>query len=196
STVDGRMAVMEDYLSTHTTIIRRPEVVRRAAKFLPPEGLKSTGTVQDPASAIGAALTVTREMKENNNPTNISILTGRSVDPEESLKIVDAVIKGYKEFLDETFRTVSDQTLELITQARDTLQGELTTNVNAYREFRKDAPLLSRTAGTAEHQTLKEVQTTHLGLSLRKAEIENRLEAIDKAFKDGGKEASIEAYEA
>jgi uncharacterized protein involved in exopolysaccharide biosynthesis len=29
STVDGRMAVMEDYLATHTTLIRSPEIVRR-----------------------------------------------------------------------------------------------------------------------------------------------------------------------
>lgn len=196
STTDGRMAVMEDYLAPHTTIIRSPEVIRRAAKFLPPEGLKSTADGQDPMGVIGAALGVTREMKENSTPTNILILSGRSAYAEDSLKILNAVIKGYKEFLDETFQTVSDQTLELITQARDTLQGELKTNVNAYREFRREAPLLSRTAGTAEHQTLKEVQSTHLSLSLRKAEIENRLEAIDKAFRDGGKEAALDAYDA
>jgi len=196
STADGRMAVMEDYLAPHTTIIRSPEVIRRAAKFLPPEGLKSAAAGQDPMGVIAAALNVTREMKENSTPTNILILTGRSGYSEDSLKILNAVIKGYKEFLDETFQSVSDRTLELITQARDTLQGELKNNVNAYREFRKEAPLLSRAAGTAEHQTLKEVQSTHLNLSLRKAELENRLEAIEKAFKDGGKEAAIDAFEA
>ena len=32
STTDGRMAVMEDYLAPHTTIIRSPEVIRRAVE--------------------------------------------------------------------------------------------------------------------------------------------------------------------
>jgi capsular exopolysaccharide synthesis family protein len=195
STVDGRMAVMEDYLSTHTTIIRSPEVVRRAGKFLPPEGLKSLGARQDPTAAIGAALTVTREMKENNNPTNILILTGRSVDPEESLKIVDAVIKGYKEFLDETFRTVSDQTLELITQARDTLERILAKKESDYHKFRLDTPLLPRAAGQAEYAALKEVQSKHSAATMRAAELQNRLSTIEAVFKDKGREAALKALD-
>lgn len=195
STVDGRMAVMEDYLSTHTTIIRSPEVVRRAAKFLPPEGLKSAHARQDPAGAIGNALTVTREMKENNSPTNILILTGRSTDPEESLKMVDAVIKGYKEFLDETFRTVSDQTLELITQARDTLERVLAKKEKDYQDFRLNTPLLPRAAGQAEYSALKDIQSKHSAITLRAAELQNRLANIETVLKDKGREAALKALD-
>jgi len=195
SSVDGRMAVMEDYLATHTTLIRSPEIVKRAAKFLPPEGLKSTGARQDPAAAIGQALTVTRDMKENNNPTNILILTGRSGDPEESLKMVDAVIKGYKEFLDETFRTVSDQTLELITQARDTLERVLARKEKEYQDFRLNTPLLPRAAGQAEYSALKDIQTKHSAATLRAAELQNRLTTIEAVLKEKGREAAMRALE-
>jgi capsular exopolysaccharide synthesis family protein len=195
SSVDGRMAVMEDYLSTHTTIIRSPEVVKRAAKFLPPEGLKSLAARQDPAAAIATALTVTREMKENNNPTNILILTGRSVDPEESLRMVDAVIKGYKEFLDETFRTVSDQTLELITQARDTLERVLAKKDNDYRKFRLETSLLPRAAGQVEYSTLKDIQSKHSAASMRAAELQDRLTNVETVLKERGREAALKALE-
>jgi uncharacterized protein involved in exopolysaccharide biosynthesis len=127
STTDGRMAVMEDYLAPHTTIIRSPEVIRRAAKFLPPEGLQSAANGQDPMGVIGTALNVTREMKENSTPTNILILTGRSGYAEDSLKILNAVIKGYKEFLDETFQNVSDQTLQLICRPATRCKASLET---------------------------------------------------------------------
>jgi succinoglycan biosynthesis transport protein ExoP len=195
SSVDGRMAVMEDYLATHTTIIRSPEVVKRAAKFLPPEGLKSVAGRQDPTGAIGNALTVTREMKENNNPTNILILTGRSTDPEDSLKMVDAVIKGYKEFLDETFRTVSDQTLDLITQARDTLERVLAKKEKEYQDFRLSTPLLPRAAGQAEYAALREIQSKHSTATLRAAELLNRLSTIEAVLKEKGREAAMKALE-
>jgi polysaccharide biosynthesis transport protein len=195
STVDGRMAVMEDYLATHTTLIRSPEIVKRAAKFLPPEGLKSASARQDPAAAIGQALTVTRDMKENNNPTNILILTGRWGDPEESLKMVDAVIKGYKEFLDETFRTVSDQTLELITQARDTLERVLAKKEKEYQDFRLNTPLLPRAAGQAEYSALKDIQSKHSAATLRAAELQNRLMTIETVLKEKGREAAMKALE-
>src|SRR5207253_3647907 len=111
------------------------------------------------------------------------------------LKIVEVVIQGYKQFLDETFRTVSDQTLELITQARDTLDRVLARKEKEYHDFRLNTPLLPRAAGQAEYSTLKDVQAKHSALNLRAAELQNRLTTIETIYKEKGREAALKAFE-
>jgi capsular exopolysaccharide synthesis family protein len=109
--------------------------------------------------------------------------------------MVDAVIKGYKEFLDETFRTVSDQTLELITQARDTLERVLAKKEKDYQDFRLNTPLLPRAAGQAEYSALKDIQSKHSAITLRAAELQNRLANIETVLKDKGREAALKALD-
>src|SRR5439155_5890200 len=120
----------------------------------------------------------------------------KSTDPEDSLRIVEAVIQGYKQFLDETFRTVSDQTLELITQAPDTLERVLSKKEKEYHDFRLNTPLLPRAAGQAvEYSTLKDVQGKHSAQVLRAAELQNRLTTIETVHKEKGREAALRVFE-
>src|SRR5262249_49719481 len=83
------------------------------------------------------------------------------------------------------YRNVSDNTLELITKARDLLDKDLKEKRKKYREFREDSPLVIEVPskdGTTPTQTrLTELDSRRMALDLRTKEIEDRLRAIHNA---------------
>ena len=63
--------------------------------------------------------------------------------------VIQAVIDTYKDFLDETYRNVSDDTVGLITRAHNLLKKELFTKEKKYAELREKAPLVPSREGPA-----------------------------------------------
>ncbi len=101
--------------------------------------------------------------------------------------ILGAVIDSYKDFLDETYRNVSDDTLKLIEKARDLLDRDLKDKRKKYRTFRENSPLVAEATPkdgvTPSQARLGELESKRLVLIVRAAEIEERLRAVENARK-------------
>jgi polysaccharide biosynthesis transport protein len=190
---DPRLAYVDDYVSAHLILIRSPLIVNRAVEKHRLGALKSFGG-GDPAAAISASLTVTRENKESVLASaNVINLSYQGPVAEDSKVVLNAVIDSYKDFLDETYRNVSDNTVELITKARDLLETNLKEEEEKYRAFREKSPFLGKgkDGATLSQTRLGEIEARQSALLVRKAELEERLHAIDKARKEGASRAVL-----
>src|SRR5207248_10734740 len=81
----------------------------------------------------------------------------------------------------------SDETMDLITKARDLLQNDLARQQEKYTDFRRDAPLLWKgKEGSSPHQEkLASIEAKRATLVVRQAEILGRLTAIERGLKEG-----------
>lgn len=155
----GGNALREDYLGTHMTLLRSPIVIERAVTKRDLKNLKSLEGL-DAVAEIKSMLVVSRHT-DGNAPS--SIIDLRYYGPVECdcNMILNAVIDSYEEFLDITYRNVSDQTLELITKARETLNQDMIKAEKQLLQLQNDA--INRP---------------------RKAQIENRLAALELKAQD------------
>jgi capsular exopolysaccharide synthesis family protein len=191
----------EDYVGSHTNIIKSPVVVSRALQVIRehnPEALtyyekvarrKDTDLLREVINAI----IVTRDTKDVHN--NTLDLSFRATDREECQELLQEVIRSYKNFLGDTYQNVSNRTIELIIKARDLLEKDLAKKEADYREFRKKIPVAlykGKEGNTFNREHLLAVTTKQMDYQIRRNEIEQRLNAINKALKDGaGREELI-----
>src|SRR5262249_14183919 len=139
---DPRASFYEDYVSTHVVLIRSPFVVQLAVKKRNLASLRSFEGQGDPTAAILAGLSAARDVpKDSTSPPNsISSLPYKGADSSDSAAVLAAVIDSYRDFLDETYRNVSDSTLSEITAARDVLKRDIADKQKKYREFLETLP--------------------------------------------------------
>jgi capsular exopolysaccharide synthesis family protein len=184
---DSRVAFYDDYVSTHLVLIKSPLIVERAVKKRSLRALKSFEEQGDAASAIIGSLAADRDAKKDTNaiPNNIINLSYRGPVAEECGVVLKAIIDSYKDFLDETYRNVNDNTLELITKARDLLEKDLLEKEKKYRTFRQKSPLLwqGKDGANVHRNRIADFENKRSVLLIREAEVQTRLEAIAKAEK-------------
>ncbi len=190
---DPRLSSYEDYLATHVALIRSQLIVDRAVER---NGLKGLTSLHEEGSTVNSIirnLTVARERETGGSSTNILNLTFRCSQNEECGKVLNAVITSYKDFLEETYKDVSDETVKLITQARDVLEKELGEKEAAYVDFRKKCPPLwkSKDGINLSQARLADIEAKRSLVQMRQAEIHGRLQAIDKALAGGRSPAEL-----
>ncbi|MCY2993762.1 MAG: polysaccharide biosynthesis tyrosine autokinase [Planctomycetota bacterium] len=180
-----RMSHFEDYVTTHRILIRSPLIVERAVKQANLQALKSFVNEEgDLTDAIIAKLAVERASKESDgNPNSVLRLSFRGTVPSECGTVVNAVLDSYKAFLDETYRNMSDDTVDLITEARDVLDNDLTKKETTYREFREKSPMIwkGKEAVNPRQERLTQIESQRSALLLRRAEFEGQLATIENA---------------
>jgi capsular exopolysaccharide synthesis family protein len=174
----------DDFLATHQVLIRSPLVVARAVQKGNLKQLKSFRDLPgDPTGALISSLRVTREKDTN----NILDLTYRSHVAEDCGTVLNALIASYQEFLEAKYRNVSDETVKLISEARDVLEKKLELKEQEYRKFRIAHPSLMR--GKEGTNVLQErvinLESKKGALHIRQAEIRGRINVFEKAMKDG-----------
>jgi capsular exopolysaccharide synthesis family protein len=195
SGTDPRMNYYEDYVSTHLALIKSRVVVEKAVKKRNLQDLPSFAGKGNPTGTIIASLSATRDLKDS-GATNIMYVTFKGPDAEDCQTVIDAVIESYKDFLDETYHNVSDDTVKLITQARDLIEKDLAEKEKEYSAFREKAPLapVQTKDGSAPTQVrLGELAEKRLSLLMRGAELEEQLKALEKAKKEGKARELVEA---
>jgi succinoglycan biosynthesis transport protein ExoP len=170
----------DDYVSTHLALIRSQVVIDKAVKKRDLGSLPSLSGRGNPTPAIIAALAAARDTKES-GATNIVNLSYRGPVAEDCRVILNAVVESYKDFLDETYRNVSDDTLGLINKARDLLEKDLVEKEKKFAEFREKAVLAvpAKEGPVAAPTRLGEQEVKRL--LIKKADIDERLKALAEA---------------
>jgi capsular exopolysaccharide synthesis family protein len=187
---DTSYSYYEDYLATHQVLIKSPLIAGRSVKKPGIAGLESLVGATDPASLIIGSLVVSRDAAKDASgmaSSNILGLSLRWTVPDDSAIILGAVIDSYKDFLDETYRNVNEDTLQLITKARDVLKKDIAQKEKEYRDFRQQSPLLwkGKDGLSLAQERLDSLESKRSNLFLRRTELQGRLAALEKALKDG-----------
>jgi capsular exopolysaccharide synthesis family protein len=192
---DTRNLAIEDYVATQQTIVSSPLVIERAVDkralgSLPTfadweQDYKNDGDTLP--EAIRKRITVTRNRGGVAGYNNAVLdLSFRGKTPEDCQTVMEAVLASYRDFLDETYRDMSEDTLQLILQARDDLSKDLQRKEQAYQEFRLSSPVLPAKGGEnreVRHEALGSIQMRRASLALIRTEIEAQLAAIQDARK-------------
>lgn len=187
---DTRLSYFEDYVATHQVLIKSSSIVEQAVNKRGLQSLRSlAGSQAEPTEGIIKALAVSRASRESGgNLNNVLTLSWRGKVREECGTVLTAVIDSYKDFLDETYRNVTDDTVKLITQARDELIKNRAAKQKAYDEFLEVAPLVTakgKDGGSLYLERLSAIEGEQLALLVRRAKVEGQLVAIERALTDG-----------
>jgi capsular exopolysaccharide synthesis family protein len=182
----------DDYMATQRILIRCPLVVERAIRLGNLRGLQTfAGEAGDLTQTVIKSLSVGPASQDasaaSTVPTNVLSLSFRGPVAAECAPIVNAILDSYCGFLDETFRSMSNDTVKLIAEARRVLQDDLEKREAAYRAFREKAPLLWK--GNEEinplQDRLTQIETQRSALLLRKTELESQLKTVENARRAG-----------
>lgn len=184
--MDQRISYYEDYLSTHLVLIKSPRIVAEAVKKHHLEDLPSFRGQGDPSGAIAGGLSVSRNYKDSTGTfNNIVDLAYSGPEPEEAPKIINAVIDSYKDYLNKEYRSSSEDTLDLITKAKDVLEKYLTKAQADYQKFKETTPLVLKSKGgvNVHRERLSNIEMERKNLLFRRARLEGHLSALEEGLK-------------
>jgi capsular exopolysaccharide synthesis family protein len=189
---EGRPPALEDYLATHQVLVRSPLIVGRAVEKGKLRGLPTFAGEPNPTAAIIDALKVNREVNAAST-TNILALSFRGPVGQDCPTVLNAVLDSYKEFLDVTYRNVSDDTVKLINRAAELLETKLNKLEGEHRKFRLTHPMLwkGKDGVNALQDRLFVIESKRSGLLIRKTDLEGRLAALEDAIKAGRGRAEL-----
>jgi capsular exopolysaccharide synthesis family protein len=176
----------EDYLSTQAGILRSPLIAGRAIQEHDLASLPGVRNSGDPTGAIAAQLRATRDPKDLRN--SILEVSYRCGDEQSSAIVLTGVLDSYQKFLDEAYSNVRNQAVKLMSEARDKLAKELDAKESVYRKFRHEQPILlmrGQNGSSFNGDQLLLIHARQMDRKVRRQEIEDRLQAIDQALKDG-----------
>lgn len=138
--------VAEDLLATHMQLLQSPRVVQRALAQRSLENLPSIinnlDDDQTPTDYVIEQLNVRRGGAGKAKQAHVIEVALQLKSPEDSAEVLNAIVESYQDFLGETFRDVSKEAVELISQAKDDLETQLKEQEQAYITFRETAPLM------------------------------------------------------
>lgn len=171
--------------ATATLLIRSPLIVGDAVKKHDLGQLPQFAGGGDPTGAIIGGLGV--NIVGGNG--KILDLTYRGTDQQSCATILKAVISSYQSFLGKTHENVNEETVRLITDAKDSLLKQLSEKETIYQQFRQDAPLLWNAKGDAAqniHQSrLEEIEGIRSGLLISRTQTRAQIQAIEAALARG-----------
>jgi polysaccharide biosynthesis transport protein len=199
-TAQSHVTYMEDYMSTQSVLVKSPEIIGRAAKKPNLQDLKSFANErpENVIYLIRENLAVLRDTRDTQTGQSNNILTlqFRGPESEECREILKAIMQSYQEFLDDTYKTVSDRTLELILEAKKTLSDKLETAEQAHQDFRQKSAwtfFTTNDGGARSNiyvQRLINIEKKRSEKQVEKAEFQQKVNDLRKVYKEQGEAAA------
>jgi succinoglycan biosynthesis transport protein ExoP len=180
----------EDDLLNHAMLIKAPVIVQQAVEKYRLNELTSFANVQaqNVATKIIGDLDAIRAGGPQALNSRILQIKYRSTNVVDAMTVVKAIIRSYQDFLGETYQSVSDDTVRLMTEAKDELGAELKKKRDELRKFIKEAPGgTDRGEGqlTNAEKTKEAIETKRQGLDSRRAELRALLKTVETAQAEG-----------
>jgi capsular exopolysaccharide synthesis family protein len=194
--VDTRALSLEDYVATHQTLLHSPLLVGHAVRKHDLANLEGFADQKEVTEAIRQGLGVTRNKAPGGNTDNVLNLFFYGPIARECPLVLDALIDSFKDHLEETYRTITQESCRLMAQARSDLHQELLEKEAAYRKFRKETPLLllkGKDETLLRQDQLSAIETKRSALRIRQAELRGQLSVLDTASKEGGNREALVA---
>ncbi len=179
-------AFMEDYLATHVQLIQSPLIIEKSVKKFELHTLKSFEN-REPVGAIAAGLFVARDNPKDGSsgPSNILNMSFKGPVSDDCPRVLNALIETYREFLDQAYLSANDQTLNLITQAREHLRKDLDEARTKYQIFRKNNHQLwlNKDGVSIPQERFHEIESQRTVLLKSRAELRGKITALEEDLK-------------
>ena len=190
--VSPQLPEFEDYLSAQQALLSSPLIVGKAVQDGKLHRLKSLEAVSpetggDPAAAVIAGLTVTRNSEDRSGHALLT-LTYRGAEPEDCKTIVEAIVASYKAYLAETQTSAAVEIGRMFMQWRDEVQANIVGKQQAYRALREATPAAEWTGKDGvnlSQDRLSQLESQRLAQAVRRTELQERLTALKQAQADG-----------
>jgi capsular exopolysaccharide synthesis family protein len=181
------------YDSTHEILLRSPVIINQAVKKHDLGMLPTLRASGNPAGRIIGGLTVAGSAGGSGDSGDVIRFTYSSASPDECPKVLDAVIDAYRDFLGETYANVNQETVDLITQAKDVLDRQIMETQREYQAFRDQAPLLYLGGeGKNVHEArLQQIESMRSGLQAENWQAQAKIDAVEAALKRGGSREAL-----
>ncbi len=137
----------QDFIPTQMAILQSPRVVERAINSLGPKSFPTLLAAMPPGSPslpAGMARVAIKEYLEVSRPDRdslILLITYRAASPGEAVRMVDALVGSYQDFLKENFQGSNSKLVSLISKAKVELGQELGSLEKKYVEFLQSNPI-------------------------------------------------------
>lgn len=183
----------EDQLATHMTLICSPAVVSRAVAKHQLGALPSLREAEDATRAIISGLQAKPAGDRQVMDPNVMIVSYEGPDARDCQRVLAAVVESYQEYLGDTYQDFSAEVLSLITKAKDELHQQLTAKETEFRTFRQESPLLRAAEGSVNLHAMRmaEIEAQRSQLMVENAQMEARIQAIEKALAEGGSREAL-----
>jgi succinoglycan biosynthesis transport protein ExoP len=199
---DPRNAFYEDYVGNQQVLIRSPSVLEKLVEDPDFEELKSfPRNPQKAIDQISASLSVVRGADKDREGATSTSLTGgssnvltflyRGSNAEDCSQVVRLLLKVYQEYLAETYKDYSKETLRLIEKAKYAQENLLKEKQDKHQKFVENHPMVAMNrarnkdgfaAVTIQYAAY---QDNLSALNLRKMDIQSHLEALKRAEEQG-----------
>ena len=173
-------------LPTHAVLLKSPLILGRAIRNYSLESLPSFAGEESPSYTITQGLNVSIGAGKEAKDANVLTISFAGRDPYDCQKVVQAVISTYQDYLGETYQSVSQETVQLITQAKDDLDLQLLDLGQKYNKFREEAPLLWRGENGENIHAVKlhNIEAARSKLVVQRVEGIARIEALEQSLKE------------
>lgn len=186
----------EDQLSTHAILIRSPLIVEKAVTDHDLASLPSLSASANPVAVIIGGLKAERGGTREMPDPNVFTLSYKGLNADDCEKILNAVIAAYQDYLGDTYQGFGDDTIQLISQAKDDLHEHLTKTQNDYRNFREESPLLwkGEDGATIHEMRMSAAETARSEAFIDKAQTEALLDTLQSAVASGASQKALEFF--
>ncbi len=183
----------EDELSNHMLVICSPLIVEQAVAKYDLASLPSLRSEPAPISTIIEGLKAERGGDREAPDPNVFVLAYEGLDAKDCQTVLTTIIQSYQDFLGETYQDFSMEMMKLIGDAKDTLGKQLTEKETAYRDFRRQSPLLWKgEEGENLHEMrMAEIETARSQVLVRNSQTQARIKAIQAAVERGGNREAL-----
>lgn len=190
---DSAFGSYGDTLSTHMAKICSEYLVNKAVDRFHLDTLESLKDAASPTGAVIEGLRANRVGDRAQPDPHIMELWYEGVNAGDCAQVLSAVVQSFQDDLRDTYQDSNEQTLQLITQAKDELSKQLADKESAHMQFLHSSPLLSRRGESANFHEMRmaDIEKARSQVLVENAELKAQIEAIESAMKQGGNREAL-----
>ncbi len=184
--------ILSEGRGEHVAIIKSPMIVGKAIERGQLNLLPTLQKSDDPIEDILDGLEVKRTAGQDTSTLNVFEIKYRNKQRDDAKGVVNAIIAAYQDYILETKQEATSELSQQITKMDGELARQIEQKQKELLEFRKDAPLLWRSAPGEQRQPgdvtnvhqerVVEIERDRRLNLLRKAEINGKIRALQDAI--------------
>ena len=187
SSQDINTTLSEDLLSTHLMLVQSPTIVKAA---LEKDGLTELPSLVESMNSKDRTTTdyVIRKLYVSKGgdgkakKAQVLKIAMRHGNAEDAYKVVDAIVKEFRLFIDKKYADVNQSAAELIDKAQVQLKSDLELAEKEFKQFQENAPLLwNGDKGTNIYRTeFEQIESTLTDLRIERSQLGSRLKMVEE----------------
>jgi len=182
----------EDNMTTHAQVVTSPVIIRAAVEQSKLELLPLFADENIPKEhvigMIGESLTAGRAGGRDHPDSQVLQVTFQCTSPQAATIVVNAIVQSYQEFLGKSYQANSNETITIITQAKDQLKKDLERQNKIIQDYEKTVPAEAKIyeeGMTKADEELKRLYTALETLETKRRDINSLVTTVQEGQKQG-----------